>query len=74
MASVQVHGHTIELEPLNPGEIVTDVIVLCRAVATLDNGALHDKLTIDGTEQTTGIIQRGMFQVANEGFHNNPDK
>lgn len=66
MASVEIHGHTIDLEPAEDGEHVTDVLVLCRVVRFAPGGKMEDTLTISSTPQTTGMIQRGMLATTTD--------
>ena len=61
----EIHGHEIEIEDLDPGEVVTDVMILMRTVRHNDeDGRLQDAITIGCTTQTTGMIQRGMLDAA----------
>lgn len=69
MASREIHGHVINLEPVEPDDVVTDVIILTRRVHHDDvTGKLKDYLTINTTLNTTGMIQRGMIYEALDAF------
>lgn len=60
MSTTTIYGHEVPLEDLEPGETVTDVIVLARAVRMEDDGTISDALLVTGTPQTTGLVQEGM--------------
>lgn len=62
---IEVYGH--QLEPTEPPEenmIVTDVIILARAVVHEENGRISDTLMTTSTKTTTGMIQSGMLSLA----------
>ncbi|GAB3191822.1 hypothetical protein [Nesterenkonia suensis] len=60
MSETTIYGHAVPLEELEPGDTVTDVIVLARAIRMEDDGTISDALLATGTPQTTGLIQEGM--------------
>lgn len=61
-----VRGQTIPLTPIGDGEVVTDVIVIVRAVEFDEDGRAHDSLYVDRTRSTTELIQTGMLATAHE--------
>ena len=69
MATADIYGHSIELEPLRDDEVATDVIVLIRRVKHNDETEkLEDAISINNTENTTGMLQRGMLHEALDAF------
>jgi hypothetical protein len=66
MAVLSILGLTLEVEDPDPDEILTDVVVLMRTVRTAEDGRLYDAVTIGCTPTTTGMVQRGMLEVANQ--------
>ena len=61
-----VHGQALELTPIDDGEVVTDVIVIVRAIEFDEDGRAHDSIYVDGTRSTTELIQTGMLAAAHE--------
>lgn len=61
-----VYGHEIELFDLDPGEHVTDVIVLARSVYSDEDGDLQDTLKCVSTNNTTALIRAGMLDIGSQ--------
>lgn len=59
-----IYGHEIELTDPDGEGIVTDVLIIARTVRHEPDGQLSDSLSIDATEQTTGMVQHGMVSIA----------
>ncbi|MEV8149933.1 hypothetical protein AB0O52_17530 [Arthrobacter sp. NPDC080073] len=68
---ITIDGNDVELAEPDDGDIITDVVILRRAVTHGDNGKLADSLYIDNTPQTTSIVQRGMIAAAKEAINRN---
>lgn len=56
---VTIYGHEVEIDHLKPGDIVSDVVVLCRVLSPRDDG-YADYITTSPTGGTGGIVQMGM--------------
>lgn len=66
---VNIYGHEVELTEVSDDDgVVTDVIVLARAVRFGDNGRAEDALFISGTPSTTYMLQLGMLHAALESL------
>ena len=63
-----IHGVEVEISEIDPGESVTDIIILTRTVGFDDNGRPFDDLYVSGTPLTTGIIHAGMLHAALDGM------
>lgn len=61
-----VHGQTIPLTPIDDGGVVTDVIVIVRAVEFDDDGRAHDSIYVDATRSTTEVLHTGMLAAAHQ--------
>lgn len=59
-----IYGHEIELTDPDGEGIVTDVLIIARTVQHEPDGRLSDSLSIDATEQTTGMVQHCMVSIA----------
>jgi len=66
---ITIDGNDVELEEPFDGDIITDVVILRRAVSHQDDGKLADSLYIDNTPQTTSIVQRGMIEAAKSAIN-----
>lgn len=73
MDMMDVNGHQVAAAERRPGEIITDVVVLTRIVKHDSRGNLMDMVDIRATQQTTGMIQRGMLAEAMDAFISHPD-
>ena len=62
--TVTIDGHEIELQEIDPDEIVTDIMILRRTVHHDQDGDLEDAIRSDWTPNTTGIIRVGMAKFA----------
>lgn len=61
---VKIYGHQVPLDvPIGDDGIVTDVVVLSRVVYPATNA---DALLINATNNTTAIVQEGMFSAAKQ--------
>lgn len=56
-----IYGQNVKLSPMEPGEHVTDVIVIARVVKFDDDGEIGDFIALCGSEGLTRIIERGML-------------
>ncbi len=65
---MNIYGHDIELEESNPGEIITDVMVIARTVHYGEDGKAIDTALISHTRQTGGMIQVGMLDFARDSM------
>lgn len=61
---VSINGNDVELPDPEEGSIVTDVVILRRAVVHRDGGQLADSIFIDNSLHTTSIVQIGMLEAA----------
>ena len=61
---VNIYGHEVELTEPDGDEVVTDVIVLARAVRYDDDGHAQDSLLMTSTRTTTSMVASGMFTFA----------
>lgn len=64
MTSISIYGQNVELSPMDPGEHVTEVIVIARVVKFDDEGNLGDLIALCGSDGLTRIIERGMLDEA----------
>lgn len=64
MSTVILYGHDLSLFDPDEGGLVTDVIVLARAVHYDDDGRAADSMILSSTRNTGGIIQAGMLSAA----------
>lgn len=60
--TIEMYGHTIDLTPIDEGNegVVTDVLVVARAVRYNDDGKPEEALLVSATDTTTPILQQGM--------------
>ena len=61
---MNIYGHEVELTMPDANEVVTDVIVLARAVWYADDGHAQDSLLMTSTRTTTGMVASGMLAFA----------
>jgi hypothetical protein len=60
---MNLYGHEIEI-PEVEGGIITDVMILARAVNYSDEGRAQDEILIAASPGITGMIQDGMLRQA----------
>lgn len=60
--TTELYGHAIDLTTADDVEdgVVTDVLVVARAVRYNDEGRAEDALLISATDSTSSIVQQGM--------------
>ena len=66
MTKIEIDGHKIELDETPEGMIVTDVMIIRRAIEVSETGHISDTVLIDRTPQTSWILQTGMLAAATE--------
>ena len=71
---MKIYGHDINLTEAEEGEIITDVMVLARAVRHTDEGGLEDFILSSSTRTTTGMIQSGMLTFAMDSMMSSEDE
>lgn len=64
-----IHGFEVKLESINPGEMVTDVVVITRVMDLTRN---REMVTVNSTEQTYPLMQTALCMSAAE-FTQEPD-
>ncbi|MDQ5862765.1 MAG: hypothetical protein M3536_10940 [Actinomycetota bacterium] len=66
---LSINGNDVEVEDPDESAIITDVVILRRAVIHGDDGKLLDSLWIDVSHQTTRIVQIGMIEAARKSVN-----
>lgn len=71
MSTVNIHGHDIDVYQPDPGQIVTDVIVLCRTLRP--DTETGEALWISNSPGITYMLQLGMLNAATDRIRFNQE-
>lgn len=61
--TINIYGHDIELDEVDPDAVITDVIIIYRTVYPADHS---DGIGLIPSDNTSGIVQSGMLAIAAE--------
>lgn len=61
---LEIYGQTVKLSRMEPGEHVTNVIVIARVVKFDEDNEIGDFIALGSSAGLTRIIERGMLDEA----------
>lgn len=62
--ATEIYGHEFTMPELNPGDIITDILIIARCVQHDEDGNLTDCIVRGWTPNTTPVIRAGLIDAS----------